>query len=397
MPPLQSGFQCHRPQHSSEDNSVATCWICLDERDPRDLITPCACQGTVAHVHESCLVLWIQQQVLTTLKYSAVCRRGEFARCPNCLTPYQVRPAQACGDSGYGACCAPVSLLDLLRSLLNMESALGRRLLSRHAARLCLLVPSAVTTLLSLCAVAAFWIDVCLHGLGPLLAMQAHNVGPVTPALFEHLTGNWAEHPAEAQGVDAAPPHPALVTVKWSYVYFFVQELAVVRLFLWCAVGHLLHRLLVEPGEPHAPPEPLATATGIEPLPLGFLSLGDDASGGGTPGMFPGSAGDTGPRVVLQRLLRFQAAPFLANQLRCHLARLAHCRALAGASPWAQALLEVAVWRAASSHISVGLMIGGDAVFAALTALDLLSRIRKDVRVTFLLQQLRAGRLRIVG
>lgn len=35
------------------------CWICKDDGD--SLIAPCDCKGSIAHVHESCLITWIER------------------------------------------------------------------------------------------------------------------------------------------------------------------------------------------------------------------------------------------------------------------------------------------------------------------------------------------------
>jgi len=51
---------------------MQTCRICFEEGD--DLLTPCACKGTAAHIHSECLTRWLQ-----------ISRRTD---CDICHTPY---------------------------------------------------------------------------------------------------------------------------------------------------------------------------------------------------------------------------------------------------------------------------------------------------------------------
>lgn len=45
-----------------------TCRICLE--DGGTLISPCACKGTIAHVHEECLREWIK---ISNLEHCEIC------------------------------------------------------------------------------------------------------------------------------------------------------------------------------------------------------------------------------------------------------------------------------------------------------------------------------------
>ena len=52
-----------------------TCWICYDTAtDNNPLFTPCDCRGSMSHVHEGCLMHWLEQSDTTT--------------CPHCHCEY---------------------------------------------------------------------------------------------------------------------------------------------------------------------------------------------------------------------------------------------------------------------------------------------------------------------
>ena len=61
---------------SSPAPSLApTCWICYDTAtDDNPLFTPCDCRGSMSHVHEGCLMQWLEQSDTTT--------------CPHCHCEY---------------------------------------------------------------------------------------------------------------------------------------------------------------------------------------------------------------------------------------------------------------------------------------------------------------------
>ena len=50
-----------------DDEDVPCCRVCRLEADPTDpddepLITPCKCNGSIAHIHQSCLEQWLNHQ-----------------------------------------------------------------------------------------------------------------------------------------------------------------------------------------------------------------------------------------------------------------------------------------------------------------------------------------------
>lgn len=59
----------------------AQCRICREFDDPTQLLTPCACKGTVGHVHKSCLLLWISHRIRT---------RRPIENCEVCGTKLQL-------------------------------------------------------------------------------------------------------------------------------------------------------------------------------------------------------------------------------------------------------------------------------------------------------------------
>ena len=68
-------------------NEDTICRICLDKGDPNDLITPCACSGTMAHVHEKCLRTWIETKKVPI-------RRYRCEQCLNNLVVYKKHPEE---------------------------------------------------------------------------------------------------------------------------------------------------------------------------------------------------------------------------------------------------------------------------------------------------------------
>jgi len=66
------------------DKDLHLCRICLSDDSQGDLVSPCECKGTIAYVHESCLLKW------RTLHHTTV--RQDV--CQMCMTAYRVK-----GDS----------------------------------------------------------------------------------------------------------------------------------------------------------------------------------------------------------------------------------------------------------------------------------------------------------
>lgn len=91
-----------------------TCRICLEESsDASDFITPCACSGTMGHVHSACLEEW--------RRHSA---RTEWARrCRECGTPYRLRflnSTVGTQDGGRGRYIEELHLLSVLAVFCNL-------------------------------------------------------------------------------------------------------------------------------------------------------------------------------------------------------------------------------------------------------------------------------------
>lgn len=58
----------------AEDTSEVLCRICREEGSPsRPLITPCACKGSVAHVHKECLDTWLRVRPTARDAVAVVC------------------------------------------------------------------------------------------------------------------------------------------------------------------------------------------------------------------------------------------------------------------------------------------------------------------------------------
>lgn len=68
------------PQEGHAEDHAPFCRICLEEEG--DMISPCQCTGTLAHVHEACLRQWREQ--FDTGDERAV-------RCQQCTAPYHVQ------------------------------------------------------------------------------------------------------------------------------------------------------------------------------------------------------------------------------------------------------------------------------------------------------------------
>ena len=63
-------------------SNEAQCRICRDIDNVNALLSPCACKGTVGHVHKACLVQWIAYRVQS--------RRG-IEHCELCGSKLQVK------------------------------------------------------------------------------------------------------------------------------------------------------------------------------------------------------------------------------------------------------------------------------------------------------------------
>lgn len=65
---------------------VPICRICYGESRDEPLISPCACVGSMAHVHETCLRVWMA-------------KKNKPSTCEICLTKYRLPTRR------YRHCC----------------------------------------------------------------------------------------------------------------------------------------------------------------------------------------------------------------------------------------------------------------------------------------------------
>lgn len=69
-----------------------TCRICYEDGD---LISPCACTGTMAHVHKECLEKWIAVSHRSTCELCHTPFDGSLVRLPSLLTRWRSSPLAA--------------------------------------------------------------------------------------------------------------------------------------------------------------------------------------------------------------------------------------------------------------------------------------------------------------
>lgn len=90
---IRNGSSSHHAAEESRDDTVQaeedeepSCWICLgqERRDAQlgALRSPCACRGSVGHVHERCLQEWVQTHARTS-------ELPGRPSCPTCKQPYR--------------------------------------------------------------------------------------------------------------------------------------------------------------------------------------------------------------------------------------------------------------------------------------------------------------------
>ncbi|KAI9018267.1 hypothetical protein DFJ74DRAFT_676522 [Hyaloraphidium curvatum] len=101
------------PDPSLAPEDTATCRICLDDAPLSLLVSPCACRGSMKHVHRACLDRWR----LRSRKASS------FSKCDYCGTPYRVRKTWWAPFARAWACRAAVSLLIIALAVMGLGYA----------------------------------------------------------------------------------------------------------------------------------------------------------------------------------------------------------------------------------------------------------------------------------
>ena len=90
-----------KPVSSAESNMQAetkemSCWVCYgDETDSGELVSPCACRGSVQWIHRGCLRTWLKTSMGSALSQSLSSERT----CPQCKSPYNLAKASDKDDS----------------------------------------------------------------------------------------------------------------------------------------------------------------------------------------------------------------------------------------------------------------------------------------------------------
>lgn len=63
-------------RNSSPVLSPRTCWICYEEIEEHEMLSPCKCKGTLQYAHKSCLLEWLSESQTTS--------------CPHCNYKYNI-------------------------------------------------------------------------------------------------------------------------------------------------------------------------------------------------------------------------------------------------------------------------------------------------------------------
>ena len=81
--------------HTQGGSKEKSCWVCYgDETDSGELVSPCACRGSVQWIHRSCLRTWLMTSLGSALSLSLSSERT----CPQCKSPYNLAKASDKSD-----------------------------------------------------------------------------------------------------------------------------------------------------------------------------------------------------------------------------------------------------------------------------------------------------------